>query len=595
MCGIIAAFSESESIKEGVDKGLYQMRFRGPDANKIWRGEGVCLGHTRLAIIDLDIRASLPMHSACGRYTLIYNGEVYNYQQLRQDLEMQGVEFLTQSDSEVILELFARKGEKMLSLLRGMFAIVIWDAYAKRGFVARDPYGIKPLYFAKAEKDLFFASQVKALLATGIVSNEEDRIGQAQFWMLGSIPEPYTWYESIKAFPAGHYGWIEKQELREVSCWNDIGGVWRSAAQDRSVMDKEEVGERVRKALHETIKAHLVSDVPVGVFLSGGVDSGALAGMMVEHGREVQGITLSYDEYQGKHEDESPVAGKIARQYGIRHHIRRVTQEEFVNDFPSIMESMDQPSIDGINTWYASKAVAELGLKVVVSGVGGDELFQGYPSFTQIPKAVHYRKTMSRIPGGDCLIWLLMQVQARRTGNARWRHASKWLSSLEGAWWLRRSLYAPSELTDLMGEEWTAIKEEDWDIRAWVREMTGELSDDPVLAVGQMESMIYMKNQLLRDSDWASMRHGVELRTPLVDAWLLQELKPCMRWLTDFPGKTLLGKAPSLPLTNEVIQRRKTGFGIPIAKWLDQGDSILNGVGSRKWAKELIKSFSSTD
>lgn len=584
MCGLIAAFTDLPLPEAAIRRALHRMQRRGPDGEGLWQEESVCLGHRRLAILDLDPRAAQPMQSVCGRYVIVFNGEIYNFRELQREREAAGDVFRTSSDTEVILALFAAEGEALLSKLRGMFAFVIWDRESKRGFVARDPYGIKPLYVAQADGGMLLASQVKALLATGLVSTEADPEGQAGFWLLGSVPEPYTWYRAIRAIPAGHCAWIQDNTLSATTCWHDIGAAWRTAP--KAAQPDADVQARVRDALRESVARHLVADVPVGVFLSGGIDSGALAGLMVEAGaRNVQGITIAYDEFAGSHEDEAPVAAAIARHYGIAHHIRRVGKAEFLAELPRILDDMDQPSIDGINTWYASKAVAELGLKVVVSGVGGDELFQGYASFDQLPKLVRRWRALSAIPG---MQWLgrkagQVQAQAQRSGNARWRHAADWARTMEGAWWLRRGLFAPDALPQ-------AAVARSFDVVQQVRAMTGALPADPRLALAQIESMAYLRNQLLRDSDWASMAHSVELRTPLVDAYLLTQLQPLLANFARFPNKRLLANAPTKPLPEAIIQRKKTGFCIPVPRWLAEA-GIAENNGSRNWARHLSSRY----
>jgi asparagine synthase (glutamine-hydrolysing) len=507
------------------------------------------------------------MHSACGRYIIVYNGEIYNYQLLRQDLEKRGVIFFTSSDTEVILALFAAEGEAMLPKLHGMFAFVIWDRVARKAFAARDPYGIKPLYIAKIASGVLLGSQVKALLATGLISQYPDPVGQAGFWMLGSVPEPHTWFRDIVAVQAGHCLWIEEGKAGDSRYWHDIGTAWRTAGE--ALSEDKEIKERVREALYESVSRHLVADVPVGVFLSGGIDSGAVAGLMVEAGaHELQGITLAYDEFSGRHEDEAPVAAQLAAHYGIKHHVRKVTQEEFRKDLPRILAAMDQPSIDGVNTWYASKAVAELGLKVVVSGVGGDELFLGYNSFRQLPRLVNAWSRLAKVPGALLCARAAAKWQAQRTGNSRWEYAPDWMQTMAGAWWLKRSTNAPDDLSELMHTDLPHDLLQNFAPGKWVTRMTGPLPDKQVLALAQIESMTYLRNQLLRDSDWASMDHSVELRTPLVDAHLLNMLQPLLSRFSLYPGKTLLAQAPQNPLPDVVAKRSKTGFAIPVKQWL---------------------------
>lgn len=592
MCGFVAGLSEyhSEIKAQAMLPALNQMQARGPDAEGIWHEPGVWLGHRRLAILDLDVRSNQPLHSACGRYVIVFNGEIYNYRALRGDLLAAGVPLHTTSDTEVILELFAREGAAMLPMLRGMFAFVIWDRIARRAFAARDPYGIKPLYWAQTADGVLLASQVRALLATGLVSRMPCARGQASFWLLGSVAEPHTWYQAIQALLPGHCAWIDAGRMGTPQLWWDVAVAWRDAP--IALPLAAEVRERVRTALRASVSAHLVADVPVGVFLSGGIDSGALAGLMMEAGAQnLQGITIAYDEFAGTHNDEAPVAASLAAHYGITHHVRRVTRKEFEADLPRILAAMDQPSVDGINTWYATKAVAELGLKVVVSGVGGDELFQGYSSFAQLPRLVSGWGLASRLPFAMPLAGAAMGWKTRRSGNARWQHLPEWARSMAGAWWLRRGLYAPAELSALMGQDLAAEGLAGFSPEAWVGQMSGALAADGRLAVGQIESTTYLRNQLLRDSDWASMDHSVELRTPLVDAWLLRDLQPMLGGFGQFPNKRLLAEAPARPLPEALIKRPKTGFGIPVQAWLKQIDKASGGGPSHAWAREVARAY----
>lgn len=607
MCGVFAAFAKYEFPQEIVQKALDQMAARGPDGQGQWSAPGVQLGHRRLAILDLDPRAAQPMLDGNDRYVITYNGEIYNFQELRRQLEQTGIAFRTTSDTEVILALFATEGEAMLPKLHGMFAFVIWDRLTKRAFAARDPYGIKPLYLATLPTGVLLASQVKALIATGLISREPDLRGQAGFWMLGSVPEPHTWYRDIHAVPAGHCLWIADGQVTRQRCWQDIGDAWRQA-DHTPAPPAQEVREHVRQALRETVARHLVADVPVGVFLSGGIDSGTLAGLMVEAGaRDLQGVTIAYDEFSGQHHDEAPVAAQIAAHFGIRHHVRRVTRDEFLADIPRILSAMDQPSLDGVNTWYASKAVAEQGLKVVVSGVGGDELFLGYGHFRQLPRLIAPWRRLAPLPGMQPLARGIAAFQAQRSRNARWAHAPDWFRTVAGAWWLRRSVHSPGELTALMGPEAATQALAAFRAEEWVHGMAGPLPQDLTLALAQIESMTYLRNQLLRDSDWASMAHSVELRTPLVDANLLQILGHQLKAFKDFSAKSLLAMAPSKALPPSILQRKKTGFTIPVQHWLAEAQGVsletTTGLGGcRPWltsseqpSSSLIRNSSNWD
>jgi len=592
MCGLIATLTTSPAAGDGVRRALARMQRRGPDGEGVWQGEGVCLGHRRLAIIDLDARAVQPMHSADGRYAIVFNGEIYNYRELRDALIANGAALHTTSDTEVLLELFAREGEAMLPKLRGMFALVIWDKLARCAFAARDAYGIKPLYLARTRDGWLFASQVKALLATGLVDTAPDAQGQAGFWLLGSVPEPHTWYRDIRAVPAGAWCRIDASgKLDGPHTWHDIGAAWRDAP--ACTVTRDDAQAQVRAAVLESARKHLVADVPVGVFLSGGIDSGSLAGLMRDAGAaHIKGITIAFAEFAGTHNDEAPIAARIAQQYGIEHHIRTVSRAEFDADLPRILDAMDQPSIDGINTWYAAKAVAELGLKVVVSGVGGDELFCGYSNFHSIPTLVSCWRRAARLPFAHTLARAITHMQARRSGNPRWPWFTRTAGNLYGAYWLRRGLFSPDQLPALVGASADTQSCAALDPAALIESIAGPLPRDPLAAIGLLESKAYLRNQILRDSDWASMDHSVELRTPLVDAWLLRDLAPLLRGFGRLSGKTLLAHASATPLPPDIVHRRKTGFGIPVERWLRETTHGAQAEGgSRSWARRVASEF----
>jgi len=609
MCGIAGALmqgGDGPANEDFVLRMCERMLERGPDAFGYWSDiqAGIYLGHRRLSIIDLEASANQPMHSENGRFTIIFNGEIYNFRELRLSLESRGEIFRTHSDTEVLLKLFLVEGRTMLSRLRGMFAFVIWDKQRQSVFMARDPYGIKPLYYAKTALGWIFASQVKALMTTKLVDLAPNPIGRMGFWLLGSVPEMHTWFRDISALPAGTWCEITVQDgLKGPYRYWDIADVWREAPECK--LSRRDAQEIVRSAVSNSVKQHLVADVPVGIFLSGGIDSGALAGLIRDQVQSpIQGITIAFKEFRGRYEDEVPRANEIAKRYGMNHHVRTVTRREFEDDLPKIFSSMDQPSVDGINTWFASKAVAELGLKVVISGVGGDELFYGYPSFRQLPALVSRCKTLERVPGAITVANFMFDQRACRSGNSRWRWLTEYGNNLYGAYWLRRGLFAPEELRELIGAALANEALSEMDPESLVESMAGSLSADSMAAVGQIESTAYLRNQLLRDSDWASMAHSVELRTPLVDAWLLRDLMPVLRSFGRFKGKSLLAESPSLPLGKDLIGRTKTGFGIPLGVWGRESMAAQDGVqhktpaqgggDSRLWAKTVANMVYST-
>lgn len=594
MCGIAGYVTREDSLFPSAEDSLFpsayeatrrmtdHMRLRGPDAEGIWKSAGVVLGHRRLAILDLDARSNQPMCSPNGNYSIVFNGEIYNFRELRRDLEAQGEVFRTTSDTEVLLALFAREGEAMLQKLRGMFALAIWDDGRRELFMARDPYGIKPLYYSSIKSGVVFASQVKALLASGVVPKEPEQAGVAGFYLWGSVPEPWTLYQGVLSLPAGCWLRVRNGKPGNPIQWTDIRDCWSQEQQQQSI---EGLRDCVRNAVIDSVRAHLVSDVPVSVFLSGGIDSGTIAGLASELGAKVEGITIAFDEFSSKSHDELPGAESIAEHYGLAHYSRLVTRDEFEQDVPHILAAMDQPSIDGANTWFASKATAERGYKVVLSGVGGDELFFGYPHMLRIPDLAMLGRTFQAIPGASSALRPLVDYLSKDRAHPKLAGLPEYMGTMEGMYFLKRGLFLPSELPELMGAD--EAREGLARLSGFPPAMTCTKHVRGKLGVCMLDSTIYLRNQLLRDSDWASMRHSLELRTPLVDAVLLNTLKPYLRGFANGLGKKLLASSPSRKLPQHILDRPKSGFGLPMTNWLynQSQETRRSGWGSRPWAR----------
>jgi asparagine synthase (glutamine-hydrolysing) len=608
MCGVNGIFAYHAAASTPREPELLAtrdaMRARGPDGSGLWwSSDRRCgLGHRRLSILDLSDRASQPMTSADGKIVITFNGEIYNYKALRDGLEADGVQFRTSSDTEALLHLYARHGAAMVHRLRGMFAFAIWDETQRELFLARDPYGIKPLYTANDGWTFRFASQVKALLAGDLVSRDLEPAGVVGFHLFGSVPEPFTLYRDIRALPAGHTQRIDRAGPREPRRFAKMAAILATGAADPAPLD--ELGERVRAAVLDSVRGHLLADVEVGIFLSAGVDSGALLGLMADAGqRETRAITLAFDEFRGTAEDESLLAGQVAGRYGARHIVRRVNAREFRHDLPAIIEAMDQPSIDGVNTWFVAKAAKEAGLKVALSGLGGDELLAGYSSFVDLPSWRRRFGPFAAVPGLGRTIRPLIRTLA--PGLAR--EMPKALGLLEyahswpGVYLLRRGLFLPYELREVMDP---AVAREGLRRLNPLRRLADSLSPDPGSDVGRvcaLESMHYMRNQLLRDADWAGMAHGVEIRVPFVDLTLLESLAPAIPHLAAQAGKGALAKAPSIPLPAEIVARAKTGFAVPTGAWLSTADKAASavrgsplaakGLMSRHWSQTVLQGF----
>jgi asparagine synthase (glutamine-hydrolysing) len=544
---------------------------RGPDGYGEWLASDsrVGFGHRRLAIIDLSPSGAQPMHSADGALTVTFNGEIYNYRELRQALEAKGRRFRSQSDTEVLLHLYAEKGAAMVDDLRGMFAFAIWDDRAKRLFLARDPLGIKPLYYSDDGWTFRFASQVKALLAAGQISRDPDPAGVVGFHLFGSVPEPFTTYQAIRSLPAGTTLVVDRIGAGAPHRYHSVARTMLEGEVARADQGAPPPDE-IRAALKNSVAAHLIADVPVGAFLSAGVDSGALVGLMRDAGaNDIQTVTIGFEEFRGAHLDEAPLAQEVAKQYGTRHTTRIVTRREFEGDLPKILNAMDQPSIDGINTWFVSKAARELGLKVAISGVGGDELLGGYPSFRDIPRWTRLFGAPSLIPFLGAISRRALQPAAAVLGlNPKIAGMLELGGDYSGAYLLKRGLFMPWELKDMLDPDLLRAGLERLSPKALIENTLAPKPRSAFGRVAALEASLYMRNQLLRDTDWASMAHSLEVRTPLVDSVLLQRLS---RFSGDFggsTGKVALATAPATPLPSHIVHRTKSGFTTPIETWM---------------------------
>jgi asparagine synthase (glutamine-hydrolysing) len=578
MCGITAIFAYGAGAapvrSQELEAITENMRPRGPDAGGTWISDDgrVGLGSRRLAIIDLSDEGTQPMFNVDGDAAIVFNGEIYNHRELRASLERGGARFHSHTDTEVILELWRRDGPSMLGLLRGMYAFAIYDTRTRKMFVARDPYGLKPLYFADDGNTIRLASEVKALLAGGAVSREISPAGAAGFFLTGAVPEPFTIRRDVRLIGAGTAFTIDERGRAEPQTHLSIASVFCRGRVQHGVTGLTEPEIVFRERVEESIDHHLVSDVPVGVFLSAGIDSSALASIAARRYREqLRTFTLAFEEFRGSTGDEAPLAERFARELGTLHRTRIVTRDEFRADLPKIFAAMDQPTIDGVNTWFISKAVHESGVKVALSGVGGDELFGGYPSFARVPRLTR----IARSPLAPVVPMLSRHPKAKVVGTMG--------GAYPGAYILQRGLFLPHELPAILGEERTREGLAQLDLLNLVQNAMTPDPGTPFARVATLEASLYMRNQLLRDTDWASMAHSVEVRTPFVDAALLRQLAPLLIE-TGRVGKAVL--AAGLPpwLRN----RAKTGFFVPMREWADLPPDGTS-TRMRSWARVVFE------
>ncbi len=599
MCGIAGIYAYRDEVppidRDELLRIREAMRARGPDGEGIWQSRDgrIGLAHRRLAIIDLTNAGSQPMATPDGALHVTFNGEIYNYRELRRQLEAKGYVFQSNCDTEVLLHLYRAYGMAMVDRLRGMYAFALWDQVLKTLFLARDPLGIKPLYYADDGATLRVASQVKALLAGGHVDSSPQPAGHVGFLLWGFVPEPHTLYRGIRSLPAGSVMRIERNGTPHIDRRFSVGRLFEKVEREGRVAAQVGTPEEVRKCLKQSlldsVRHHLVSDVHVGLFLSAGVDSSVIASLVQEAGQKVSAVTLGFREYAGTASDEVPLAQALSEQLGITHHVEWVQKDEFFTELPSIFAAMDQPSIDGINTYLVSRTASRLGLKVALTGMGGDELFGGYNHFPQLPRTVARLKWTNAMPSLGPIARMLSAPVMRHFISPKYAGLLEYGGSLEGAYLLRRGTFMPWEHASHLDED---LLREGWETLQPLMNLR-----ESHRVVGRMHPKIttlelewYLRNQLLRDTDWASMAHSLEVRTPFVDWTLLESLAPLLL-SAQVPTKQEMAATLDIPLPPAVLARKKTGFVVPVRAWIQQALGVSES-GSRTWSKAIYRKFS---
>jgi len=594
MCGIAGVFAYREGAPPVDEAELLRVRDhmvkRGPDGAGLWvsADRRVGLAHRRLAIIDLSQAGAQPMASADGNLQVTFNGEIYNYRALRKELEARGRFFRSKSDTEVLLHLYAEHGAEMLHKLRGMYAFGIWDARAHTLFLARDPFGIKPIYYADNGNTLRFASQVKALLAGGAVDVSPEPAGSVGFLIWGCVPEPFTLYRDIRALPAGSHLTLAAAAASRVTTHFSMREELLRAqdnprpfrAQDRTLLGA---------VLRDSVRHHLVSDVPVGVFLSAGVDSSLVTALAAEeHAVSLRTLTLGFEEYRGTAYDEVPLAELTAQRRDTQHETHWIRSSDFEGELEPILAAMDQPTTDGVNTYLVCREAARAGIKVALSGLGGDELFGGYPSFRDVPRLARWLRPARLVPLAGRLLRRALVPLTSTFASPKYAGVLEYGGSYEGAYFLRRALFMPWEVDEVLDPANTHVGLERLRALPMLAETIAGI-DTARAKVAALEMTWYLRNQLLRDADWAGMAHSVEVRVPLVDVALFRALAP---WLVSAmgPAKADAAAVPCAPLALELLTRPKSGFTVPVREWLVTAATSRrkSSRGLRDWAKRVL-------
>lgn len=582
MCGIAGSYGYRDDAPPVDEAALLRIRDamarRGPDGAGLWIDAAgrIGLAHRRLAVIDTSAAGAQPMATCDGRYHITFNGEIYNHRALHRELQGRGFRFRSHSDTEVLLALYADCGSRMLERLRGMYAFAIWDALNRTLFLARDPLGIKPIYYADDGRTLRFASQVQALLKSGTIAATPEPAGYVGYYVWGSVPEPHTLYREVRALPAGCAMTVRPGRCGEPARHFDLCHSVAAAGGDVDLVDE----------LRRSVQAHLESDVPVGVFLSAGLDSTTLAALAAGAlARPLTSLTLGLREYVGTTNDETVLAEAVAERYGTRHTTHWITRTDFEAELDALLAAMDQPSIDGVNTYFISKAAAAAGMKVALSGIGGDELFGGYPSFADVPRVKRLAGALATLPSLSKGLRRTLAPVARLFTSPKYAGMFEYGGTYGGAYLLRRGLFMPWELHEVLDPDFAA---EGWQrlatlpaLQASIEGLTAERQ-----IVAALELSWYMRNQLLRDSDWAGMAHSVEIRLPYVDVPFFRAVMPLLAQSRP-PQKTDLAMRLAPAMVGEVLRRNKTGFIVPLREWCMQRGGVRER-GLRGWAKLVM-------
>lgn len=557
MCGISGVFASNYSNKKIFERFERAVHFtnrvqarRGPDDEGIFVSPPVILGHRRLAIIDLSKEGCQPMSYNSGKLQIVFNGEIYNFLELRHGLERRGYEFKTRTDTEVILALYQEYGPKSFSMLRGMFAFAIWDSLIQKIFLVKDRYGIKPLYYYSDAEKLIFASTVKAIKQAGLIVIEKDPKALIGFLLFGSVPLPLTTYKNISALPSGHY--LERSingQEKLVRYYEPL-----LAFQTKKQICFDIAVREIRHRLEESIRLHLISDAPLGVFLSGGLDSSAIAAITsLKREKPITTLSVVFDE-EGF--SEKFYQDLMVRKIKSVHREIKITARDFFDSFEEIFKAMDQPTIDGVNTFFIAEAARHVGLKVVLSGLGGDEIFCGYSHLKRAP----FLRGFQKLP---YYLKMPLALFSGRYAKVKYFLSSGLLNFYLGI----RGLFATEEVANILDINLSEVN----DFLNFEMPNVKTLNQlHPIDLLSCLELKFYLQNQLLKDTDFMSMHYSIEVRVPFLDYPLVEYLSGLPPFLKLHPkiNKPLLVEAVKGLIPEEILNRKKMGFTFPFERWL---------------------------
>ena len=575
ICGVIGS-TEPEPTQNVVRQMLGQMHHRGPDDEGIYVDGSVALGMRRLSIIDVG-GGHQPVFNEDRTLVVVFNGEIYNFQELRATLESRGHHFQTNSDTEVIVYAYEEWGEDCVDHFEGMFAFALAETSksTRRGnprvLLARDRLGIKPFYYALVDGNLIFASEVRSLLSSGQIEPRLSQTALRSYLLFGSVVEPMTLVEGVYSLPPGHRITLSASgrhtSVRPEPYWD-----FASAAcpqPNARVQERCSASGFLRSLLEEAVESHLIADVPVGVFLSSGIDSTALVALATQKKAALNTVTVVFPEQEYS---EAAMARRTARHFGTNHQEFVLTGDDMLSRLTEAVGALDQPSMDGVNTYFVSWAARQAGLKVALSGLGSDEIFGGYSTFRSTPDAQSVASLAQTMPGGvrSTLVFAAEKTLGRfHRSDAHRKMAALWRDPnfLPHPYFYTRLLFTPTQVLGLLKGN-GLDSPEPW--RDWLEETArGSKQLDDFTAVSCLESRSYMVDTLLRDTDSMSMAHSIEVRVPFLDHALVE-------YVARLPGsikrngrpKSLLIDAVADLIPAEVISQKKRTFTLPWEHWL---------------------------
>ncbi len=585
MCGIcgVIGIEPSESGEAIARRMMEALRHRGPDEDGLLVAPSVALGMRRLSIIDLP-GGHQPVFNETGNVGIVFNGEIYNFRQLRKTLEERGHAFRTNSDTEVIVHAYEEWGEQCVRELRGMFAFAIWDSRgcgtsgdaARRAqiFLARDRLGIKPLYYTSTGGVLLFASEVRALTATGRIAPRLAPDSLEAYLLFGSVAEPSTLVEGVYSIPPGHTlsfaADAPPSKPVPKPYWNfSDAALQAGGAKPKSLVD---AAKQLRPLLEETVHDHMISDVPLGVFLSSGLDSTALVALASRSQTDLRTFTVVFPEQRFS---EAKISRETAKRFKTSHQEVLLTPEELFTELDDAVGALDQPTMDGLNTYFVSRAAHSAGLKVALSGLGSDEIFGGYSTFTSVPRASFVSGLGRWVPSPFRRITANAAVRIA-AGDAVHKGAAAWSSpnDFPHAYYFTRLLFTPSRVRRLLARYFEQRDEGLAENSAWRQYMLNTARQaarlDSFSAVSCFEMQSYMVNTLLRDTDAVSMANSLEVRVPFLDHKLVEFVARLPKGAKSLAGvpKALLIEALNDLLPEEVVRQTKRTFTLPWEVWL---------------------------